>query len=190
MIIDERYEETKEHMEALNKRIKRWKAEEGEEGYYSLKDSLLEVLAYNEGGTDTKPKWNPILGSPYRLGSLASKLDSMPAQEVLDTVATHLLLQNAKSTKSPGSCSYNGPEGLCCAAAIFIEDYVPEHEGITWGDVAHTEAHIYLISDLQYLHDEFAVRSWPQRLRNLALEQGLQIPRIVKEKLLANTTES
>lgn len=60
---------------------------------------------------------------------------TLTAQQIFDTVATHLLQQGRKAvirnSEKSESCRYRTPEGLKCAVGCLIEDeeYQPEMEG-------------------------------------------------------------
>ena len=101
-------------------------------------------------------------------------------QEVFDQSANHLLAQNERSAIKNNKCRYRiGPQ-LKCAAGCFIADseYLKKMEGDGWKMmVIHGQvpiAHGYLISDLQNIHDNYPVDTWPERLKNLADSLGLE----------------
>lgn len=110
-----------------------------------------------------------------------STLNSATAQEVFDQVAKHLLIQNKKSedAKPYPTCFYRGPNGLMCAAGCLISDseYNEVFEEKPWGDLVldHciTLKHSSLITRLQNIHDNIAVRKWKTSLANLAREENL-----------------
>lgn len=106
------------------------------------------------------------------------------AQEIFDTVAKHLLTQNARSVGSyfeTGGCRYRGPNGLKCAVGCLIPDelYDPEMEGhgSTFLVMNYPELGFHgvsrLLSHLQSIHDHDDVKWWPEGLRSLAAEFGL-----------------
>ena len=111
-------------------------------------------------------------------------LEQATAQQVFDQVARHLLTQNAKSgvqydkvddTSEPFRCLYRDPEGRKCAAGCLIADdeYKEEFEDSGWASLVltsrvQTTAHIDLIRDLQYVHDNNEPNDWLARLRDVA----------------------
>lgn len=81
------------------------------------------------------------------------------AQQVFDQVANHLLTQKIKS-KGVKYCRYKTAEGLMCAAGCLIGDdeYDEKFETAgSWRSVVEngyvSNTHLYLITDLQDLHD-------------------------------------
>lgn len=108
----------------------------------------------------------------------------MNAQEIFDTVAKHLLTQNAVSASgerhSPSNafeCLYRGDNGLRCAVGCLIPDdvYDPVMEGspaveliCNFPRLFHLREHSHMLSDLQDMHDEEDPRYWPKSLARLA----------------------
>lgn len=115
-------------------------------------------------------------------------------QEIFNTVATHLLTQNAKSfshfVDSFGDwredCFYRGCDGLKCAIGALIPDdcYMPEFE-------RHSILYLFkefskdfhmmgldsvdgdFLFDLQLIHDGEPAASWKEFLRNFARKNKL-----------------
>jgi hypothetical protein len=90
----------------------------------------------------------------------------MEAQEIFDTVATHLLKQGRRTTNPdiPEMCVYRGANGTKCAVGVLIPDevYDPMMEGRTVvGLLSHPEFKIprwmwnneTLLIELQNVHD-------------------------------------
>lgn len=90
----------------------------------------------------------------------------MEAQEIFDTVATHLLKQGRRATNPdiPEMCVYRGANGTKCAVGVLIPDeaYDPVMEGRTLvGLLSHPEFEIpgwmrnnqMLLKELQDTHD-------------------------------------
>lgn len=122
-----------------------------------------------------------------KLGEYGDKLPTMTEQEVFNVAVTHLLEQGEKSEYEKGNCVYNGPEGLCCAAAPFIEDYDPNMEGKSWygltDSYCQSHKHSTLIKRLQDIHDDAPVSVWPSNLSRMAYDFGLEEPQILKDHL-------
>lgn len=90
----------------------------------------------------------------------------MEAQEIFDTVATHLLKQGRRAVNPdiPERCHYRGANGTACAVGVLIPDevYDPMMEGRTVvGLLSHPEFKIprwmwnneQLLIELQNVHD-------------------------------------
>jgi hypothetical protein len=122
---------------------------------------------------------------------------AMTAQEIFDKVTTHLLTQMKQSREAGIGCKYRGPDGLMCALGCLIEDseYSPDMEmtlsammekglctlslmsrlGITQGDtVSDTDKNLYLLHQLQYIHDANQPEAWKEQLKKLAVTLKLQ----------------
>lgn len=107
----------------------------------------------------------------------------LTAQEIFNTVATHLLTQRRKSVVA-GSCKYRTDEGLKCAVGCLItdEEYDPRMEGnsidfLIYGDLddppvapslSRFMEHSQLLRDLQRIHDADDCDYWEENLRALA----------------------
>lgn len=106
-------------------------------------------------------------------------LKDKTAQEVVNFVKDHLLKQGCKSEKRSETgkitCLYRGPNGTKCAAGCLIpdEDYKPDMEHGKWSSVSMNygfeRKHIYLISDLQYIHDNVEVEEWEKAIDKMDL---------------------
>lgn len=110
-------------------------------------------------------------------------LPQATAQEVFDQVTRHLLTQLAPAQNETGSCKYKLEQPrriLKCAAGCLIADdeYKKEFAGKSWNWlVSHglvPNTHAALIISLQKMHNTYLVRDWPERLRRLATDYGLQ----------------
>lgn len=112
----------------------------------------------------------------------------MNTQEIFDKVVTHLLTQNEKSLGYDGLCKYRGNNGLMCAVGCLItdKDYRLEIEGLSASHCTVLNSLGYsdpILEDLQIIHDNTLVSDWPQRLYQLALQTGLEVPQILLERL-------
>lgn len=116
-------------------------------------------------------------------------------QNTFNTVAQHLLAQNAQSLiASPGdACAYRGSNGLKCAVGCLIADehYTPSLEGSgsysdgvaeavrASVDPHHEMSHMEwattqeLLVRLQRMHDESEPSRWRARLDDIAAEFNL-----------------
>lgn len=110
-------------------------------------------------------------------------LPQATAQEVFDQITRHLLQQGKAARTGTGACRYRSEvqgEVLKCAAGCLIADdeYNDKFEGDTWGALVRlyviTSYHEELITSLQKVHDTCLVNEWPERLRQLAKDYGLQ----------------
>ena len=101
-------------------------------------------------------------------------------QAVFDKVVKHLLTQKRRS-KDKKRCAYRGEDGAMCAVGCLISDkaYDPEIEGFSISslDVQEKLAESgvptyskmkFLLTDLQYIHDEASISLWKGHLRTLA----------------------
>lgn len=106
-------------------------------------------------------------------------ITAMTAQEVFDEASKHLLTQNKKSMNEEEVCTYNGPDGLCCAAAPFLKRYEPDMEEKSYhsliGEFNQPEDHKLLIYGLQEIHDRTPVEHWYCNLIRLGKSLNLQI---------------
>ena len=109
----------------------------------------------------------------------------MNTQQMFDTVARHLLAQNCKSVDLNGiHCRYRGQGDTKCAAGVLIPDslYTTAIETLACTvelvAAALTKAGVEvrdlnLLRQLQGIHDGYDPRDWPNQLRRLAVEHGL-----------------
>ena len=120
-------------------------------------------------------------------------------QEIFDTVATHLLKQNAKSVSPYDNkrCYYRGKDGLKCAIGCLIPDelYDENLECHTvfelladfpdrfdmWLDCSIAS----LLNDLQRVHDTDGMNDWPDELRLIAHMHDLDTYRLTIEEILS-----
>lgn len=129
-------------------------------------------------------------------------------QPVFDTIARHLLTQNAKSMlEGPDrdACAYRGSGGRQCAIGCIIKDefYNPLQEGVGLGGQRVSEAvtyslgidgmdtgHLYgMLGHLQYIHDVSKVELWPELLHRAAVFYSLN-PAVIVETLATRGRES
>jgi hypothetical protein len=104
----------------------------------------------------------------------------MKTQEIYDKVSIHLLLQNEKSIGGD-ECRYRGDSGLMCAVGCLVKDkyYNVNIEGLTIGQTTVykvlqksigklSKTSVYLLTDLQVVHDKNDISSWHSELLRLA----------------------
>ena len=107
----------------------------------------------------------------------------MKKKQVFQTVATHLLTQNSKSTADDSDdCKYQNDAGKQCAVGVLIDskNYKPELEGNATDaleviqavekslDTHITKSDRDLLCKLQDIHDYSTVDSWREELEELA----------------------
>lgn len=109
----------------------------------------------------------------------------MTAQEVFDKVVSHLRQQGGKSLNA-GQCVYRAPDGKKCAVGCLIEDeeYTPaiEMKGVVsvFNMIPSLDARIgsgkiWLLQDLQVIHDQCYSDDWESSFERLANERGLTL---------------
>ena len=109
-------------------------------------------------------------------------------QSAFDISAAHLLTQNRQSLRSEGdrppSCAYRGDDRCMCAIGVLIPDdiYRPEMEGLRFS-VLHYRFNtirtlfdgvdIWVLAQLQGIHDGTNVKDWAADLLHLAERHNL-----------------
>lgn len=94
-------------------------------------------------------------------------------EEVFEYIRNHLLTQNSRSADIDGTCVYKNEQGLKCAAGCLIPDekYHPKIEGTKWCKLVGIgyvpKAHVKLIQEMQYIHDDNDPITWEHHLDNL-----------------------
>lgn len=104
-------------------------------------------------------------------------------QETFNTVVTHLRNQGCKS-QDDKQCMYRGPNGTKCAAGCLIPDskYDPSFENsqVTESRIAtviRSEGHdLFLVRELQKIHDNVPTQGWEYRLAAIAISFRLTMP--------------
>lgn len=120
----------------------------------------------------------------------------MNAQEIFDTVVTHLYTQGKQAADGKNRCQYRTDAGLKCAVGCLIPDdqYDPAMEGATVDTLgsllpSYLHPHMRLLIELQGVHD--APSSWKDKvamagsLRLIARKEGLS-DKVLKGKRLTN----
>ena len=112
----------------------------------------------------------------------------LTAQEIINTVAAHLIKQGEHSRDYAGYYAYRSGTGLSSAVGCLLtdddgdDDYTPEMEGAPVDMISHLlparlRVHLELLTSLQNIHHDFPVESWPSELRKLAENLGLNAPK-------------
>lgn len=103
----------------------------------------------------------------------------MNAQEIFDTVVTHLRNQGCKAKDMySGQCMYRAPNGLKCAAGCLISDdeyiHAMEGRGFEWIVPTRLIEHTTLIADLQEIHDGSDPIDWENGFSIVAARYRLE----------------
>jgi len=117
----------------------------------------------------------------------------MTEQEVFNKVWDHIIAQGEPSVNKDGHCLYRGPNGLKCAAGIFLTDEQAadsDEHAATWAhldDMGYPELEglpNHLIKNLQICHDEASplggedfIKDFKYRARFVAKVFNLTIPK-------------
>ena len=116
----------------------------------------------------------------------------MTNQELYNRVVAHLLAQGCAAKEwvvhfrgiQSKLCRYRTADGKKCAVGCLIPDdrYTPDLEGKTATQepvaaAAGLEPHNFqLAARLQCIHDSVEPDQWPKRLKQAAVEFGLEVP--------------
>lgn len=101
-------------------------------------------------------------------------LETATAEDVAETIVTHMFAQGEQCKDAEGSCVYLNEQGLRCAAGVLFasprcEGVLKKAEGWQWGHLVRTgvapKAHRELIHSLQQAHDLYTPAEWPKELR-------------------------
>lgn len=105
----------------------------------------------------------------------------MTNQEAFTKSAEHLLQQGVRSLGISGKCLYYGPGKVKCAVGALIpqEAYRSEFENMSLQEIANRVeelqgAAIYLLRDLQCIHDTVEPENWRRELNIIARQYKLQ----------------
>ena len=115
------------------------------------------------------------------------KLEELTVDEAFHAVKEHLLGQRVQSMDDD-VCVYEGPNATCCAAGIFVQNYVADMEGGSWRNLVsnhgQTDRHEKLIHHFQVLHDNSEVDDWAEKLHSNKMKGYLAQARLDDEKWL------
>ena len=136
----------------------------------------LSRLAYKDRNTQFQA---------FRHRWLQHLCEEYECQAVFDKAVKHLLTQKRRSKNKRG-CAYRGEGGDMCAVGCLISDkaYDPKIEGssVYNSQIQETLAEsgvptyrkmVFLLIDLQYIHDETPISLWRGHLRTLAKQHNL-----------------
>ena len=109
-----------------------------------------------------------------RLNSVvATSLEDKSLQEIFQTVESHLLAQNAKSTEG-GVCRYRTSTGLMCAVGCLIPDELYSEDlecfSVDFPKRGYAEPKLKLTYELQRVHDDFDPEDWRAILNSIAVK--------------------
>lgn len=110
---------------------------------------------------------------------------TLTSQKLVNIIVPHLLKQNARSVMKSNSkvCLYRGLNGRMCAVGAVIKDehYNEDLEGISISIIfdrsgeklclalkrsgIDVDSDYYLLSQLQWIHDNISVNKWNDRLK-------------------------
>jgi hypothetical protein len=112
--------------------------------------------------------------------------------EVFNFVAHHLLTQFHQSAGEDLDCRYRA-QGRACAAGCLMspEEYDKGFEGFPWGELVDDkkvpDAHMQLVTELQWVHDDPNARGrpgvWLELIPGLAEEWEIELEPEVKALL-------
>lgn len=119
----------------------------------------------------------------------------MTKQEVFNKVWNHIIAQGTPSLDDRGYCSYRGPNGLKCAAGIFLTDEQAielDQGDAGWGEACYVifpeleVLPVELINELQGVHDtasglndEDFIKSFKRNATCVAVLHNLTVPESV-----------
>ena len=111
-------------------------------------------------------------------------------QTVFNKVAAHLLAQREQSLTADGRCAYRGQNGRRCAVGCLINDE-HYHSALEDKTTPITEAFkavenslglprlsprlVFLLEELQVLHDHTPPSTWREELKELAHQYELEL---------------
>ena len=111
---------------------------------------------------------------------------TMSVREIFYKVEKHLLKQNERSVAGKLACRYRNDQGLTCAVGCLMTDdmYDSSFEGENVRDMYIMEAltpivgvnedkrrlKLYLLRELQKVHDDSPVEDWERDLAEIKLE--------------------
>lgn len=107
-------------------------------------------------------------------------------QKTFNKVYKHLIKQGKKSVGEHGSCLYRGQDGTKCAVGCLIPDRLYnkdiEHKSAVFRTVRNVLEQLghdpSFCQELQMIHDNRGVASWPNELEVLAEKYSLKVPQV------------
>ena len=111
----------------------------------------------------------------------------MTKQTIFNKVVRFLRQQGTKSVGKAGGCKFRTEDGLKCAVGCLIPDknYIPKMDeqcrsAYMLNDIgllpAHLEPYIGFLSELQTVHDCYAVSYWENEWFQVAKKHNLKVP--------------
>lgn len=107
-----------------------------------------------------------------------SNVNKFSLDEIIQFVARHLILQNARSYDQ--DCMYRSEKGLACAVGCLVsdEEYDPEMEGINISGAIFAKFNIEalrqsLLGSLQVVHDSIMPYQWHSELMSVCHRYSL-----------------
>jgi hypothetical protein len=108
---------------------------------------------------------------------------AMNNQEAFNIMVQHLRKQGRKSELDASNCAYRSKDGLKCAVGALISDekYQKKYEGHSASMLAQLTGmfkglDLYLLDDVQNIHDNYPVTAWESRLKGVAEDYELTLP--------------
>ena len=121
----------------------------------------------------------------------------MTEQEIFDAVVAHLLKQKARAMapafEGDMMCAYHGSDGKACAIGCLIpaNEYKDWFEGLSVDEIYKSvstikDARPLFLEELQRLHDNHEVNTWPEMLVKFAKHWKIQWEHLPQLKNLPN----
>ena len=144
--------------------------------YYTLREYVVKAISPDLSHLDYDENYDQFQAFRHRW--LQHLCEEYECQTVFDKVVKHLLTQKRRSMDTE-RCAYRSEDGAMCAVGCLIEAYDPEIEGhsvyhlrvqekLAESGVPTYEKMVFLLTDLQYIHDEASISLWKGHLRKLA----------------------
>ena len=151
--------------------------------YDTLREYVVKVIKPDLSHLDYKDRNTQFQAFRHRW--LQHLCEEYEKQTIFDKVVKHLLTQNRRSM-GKDRCVYRSKSGDMCAVGCLISDeaYDPKIEGASVANSQVQEAlaesgvptynkMVFLLTDLQYIHDEAPISLWRGHLQNLAKQHNL-----------------
>ena len=149
----------------------------------TLREYVVSVIKPDMSHLDYKDRNTQFQAFRHRW--LQDLCEEYECQVVFDKVVKHLLTQKRRSNNEYG-CAYRAPDGAMCAVGCLISDkaYDPGIEGSSvynsqvQGKLAESgvptyNKMVFLLADLQGIHNQRPISLWKTYLQDLAKQQNL-----------------
>ena len=146
--------------------------------YNTLEEYVVRAIKPDLSHLDYDENYDQFQAFRHRW--LQHLCEEYECQAVFDKAVKHLLTQNRRSKNKRG-CAYRGKGGDMCAVGCLISDkaYDPKienssvfnsqvQERLAESGVPTYRKMKFLLTDLQYIHDEASISLWKGHLRTLA----------------------